>query len=99
MHVGPEEEWRGYVGGLFKGDSGQFMPDASYVALEGDRIVGAILVTYWMGTPLVGGLGVAEDRRGRGIGRALLEAAAGRLANRDVPWLGAYLTSGNDAVI
>src|SRR5437870_13910476 len=34
IHTGPEEEWRGYVAGLFKGDSGQFMPDASQVALE-----------------------------------------------------------------
>src|SRR5947208_3127637 len=99
MHVGPEEEWRGYVGGLFKGDSGQFMPDASYVALEGDRIVGAILVTYWMGTPLVAELGVAKDRRGRGIGRALLEAAMGRLANRDEPRLALYVTLGNDPAI
>src|SRR5438309_1166232 len=99
MHVGPEEEWRGYVGGLFKGDSGQFMPDASYVALEGDRIVGAILVTHWMGTPLVAELGVAKDRRGRGIGRALLEAAMGRLAGRDEPRLALYVTLGNDPAI
>src|SRR5438309_311487 len=99
MHVGPEEEWRGYVGGLFKGDSGQFMPDASYVALEGDRIVGAILVTHWMGTPLVAELGVAKDRRGRGIGRALLEAAMGRLASRDEPRLALYVTLGNDPAI
>src|SRR5439155_13077392 len=99
MHVGPEEEWRGYVGGLFKGDSGQFMPDASYVALEGDRIVGAILVTHWMGTPLVAELGVAKDRRGRGMGRALLEAAMGRLASRDEPRLALYVTLGNDSAI
>jgi len=99
MHVGPEEEWRGYVGGLFKGDSGQFMPDASYVALEGDRIVGAILVTHWMGTPLVAELGVAKDRRGRGVGRALLEAAMGRLAGRDEPRLALYVTLGNDPAI
>src|SRR2546423_3404466 len=82
MHVGPEEEWRGYVGGLFKGDSGQFMPDASYVALEGDRIVGAILVTHWMGTPLVAGVGGAKGRRCRGIGRGRTAAAGGRLASR-----------------
>jgi len=99
MHVGPEEEWRGYVGGLFKGDSGRFMPDASYVALEGDRIVGAILVTHWMGTPLVAELGVAKDHRGRGVGRALLETAMGRLASRDEPRLGLYVTLGNDSAI
>src|SRR2546428_5947285 len=95
IHTGPEEEWRGYVAGLFKGDSGQFMPDASHVALEGDRIVGAILITHWMGMPLVAELGVAKDRRGRGLGRALLETAMGRLAGRDEPRLALYVTVGN----
>src|SRR5207249_1787104 len=99
MHTGSDEEWRGYVGGLFKGDSGQYLPDASYVALEGDRIVGAILVTHWMGMPLVAELGVAKDRRGRGVGRALLEAAMGRLAGRDEPRLALYVTLGNDPAI
>src|SRR3989442_13548 len=96
---GPEEEWRGYVAGLFKGDSGQFMPDASHVALEGDRIVGAILITHWMGMPLVAELGVAKDRRGRGLGRALLETAMGRLAGREEPRLALYVTVGNDPAV
>jgi len=99
IHTGPEDEWRGYVAGLFKGDSGQFMPDASHVALEGDRIVGAILITHWMGTPLVAELGVAKDRRGRGFGRALLQAAMGRLAGREEPRLALYVTIGNEPAI
>lgn len=99
MHVGSEGEWRGYVGGLFKGDSGRFMPDASYVALEGDRIVGAILVTEWMGMPLVAELGVAKDRRGQGVGRSLLQASMNRLAGLDVPLLALYVTLGNDPAI
>jgi GNAT superfamily N-acetyltransferase len=99
IHTGPEAEWRGYVAGLFKGDSGQFMPDASHVALEGDRIVGAILITHWMGMPLVAELGVAKDRRGRGLGRALLETAMGRLAGREEPRLALYVTLGNDPAI
>src|SRR5256884_7514191 len=75
IHTGQEEEWRGYVAGLFKGDSGQFMPDASHVALVGDRIVGAILITHWMGMPLGAELGVAKDRRVLGLVRALLDTA------------------------
>lgn len=99
MHVGSEEEWRGYVAGLLKGDSGRFMPDASYVVLEANRIMGAILVTHWMGMPLVSELGVAKDRRRRGIGRALLETSMGRLAGIDEPRLGLYVTVGNDPAI
>jgi len=99
MHVGSEDEWRGYVGGLFKGDSGRYMPDVSYVALEGDRIVGAILVTHWMGAPLVAELGVAKDRRRKGLGRALLEATMHRLAYLDEPGLSLYVTVGNDPAI
>jgi ribosomal protein S18 acetylase RimI-like enzyme len=99
IHVGTDEEWRGYVAGLLKGDSGRFMPDASYVLLEGERIVGAILVTHWMGKPLVAELGVAKDRRGRGIGRALVEASMGRLAALDEPRIALYVTLGNDPAI
>ena len=84
IHVGAEEEWRGYVTGLFKGDSGQYMPDASYVALEGSRIVGAILITHWMGMPLVAELGVAKDHRGKGFGEALVREALHWLASEGV---------------
>ena len=99
IHVGAEEEWRGYVAGLFKGDSGQYMPDASYVALEGGRIVGAILITHWMGMPLVAELGVSKDHRGKGLGRGLLQASMHRLAARDEPRLALYVTIGNDPAI
>lgn len=99
MHVGPESEWRDYIAGLLKGDSGQFMPDASFVALEGDRLVGAILTTHWMETPLVAELGVAKDRRGRGIGRALLQAVFNRLADRDMHRIALFVTVGNDPAI
>jgi len=75
------------------------MPDVSYVALEGDRIVGAILVTHWMGAPLVAELGVAKDRRRKGLGRALLEATMHRLAYLDEPGLSLYVTVGNDPAI
>ena len=99
IHVGSEEEWRGYVAGLLKGDSGRFMPDASYVLLEGERIVGAILLAHWMGMPLIAELGVAKDRRGQRIGRALVEASMGRLAGLGEPRIALYVTLGNDPAI
>src|SRR5439155_341681 len=49
--------------------------------------------------PLVAELGVAKDRRGRGLGRALLETAMGRLAGREEPRLALYVTVGNDPAI
>ncbi|MGQ0797462.1 MAG: GNAT family N-acetyltransferase [Methanobacteriota archaeon] len=99
LHTGSESEWRDYVAGLFKGDSGQYMPDASFVALEGERLVGAVLTTHWMETPLVAELGVAKDRRGRGLGRALLQATFNRLVDRDMPRLALFVTVGNDPAV
>ena len=99
MHVGTEEDWRGYVTGLLRGESGRFMPDASFVALDGPRLAGAILVTHWMGRPLIAELGVARDARGRGLGRTLTLAASGRLADLGEPSWALYVTVGNDPAI
>ncbi len=99
LHVGSEDEWRAYVRDLLKGAMGPYMPDASFAAQEGDWITGAILMTHWMGTPLVAELGVAKDRRGRGLGRALLQGAFNRLADRDEPRIALFVTLGNDAAI
>lgn len=99
LHVGTEEEWRGYVAGLLKGDSGRFMPDASYVTLDAGQIVGAILITHWMGMPLVSELGVATSHRGKGLGRTLLEASMGRLASLGESRLGLYVTIDNDPAV
>lgn len=99
LHSGPEEEWRGYVAALFKGDSGQYMPDASFVSLDEGHVMGAALITHWMGMPLVAELGVAPERRGRGLGRALLQAAMNRLAERGESTLALYVTVGNESAI
>jgi ribosomal protein S18 acetylase RimI-like enzyme len=99
MHVGSEEEWREYITGILRGETGRFMPEASYVAMEGERLVGAVLLSYWMGSPLVSELGVAADHRRRGIARALLSAASTRLATLDEPRWALYVTVGNDPAI
>lgn len=99
MHVGSEADWREYMTALLKGASGRFMPDASFVALDSDRIVGAILTTDWMETPLIAEIGVAKDRRGRGLGRALLQRTLNRLVDLDMPRLGLFVTEGNDPAI
>ena len=67
-------------------------PDRRFiVAREHGRIVGCAFVWFAAGTAYLSGLGVAEDRRGRGIGRALTAASA-RLAvssgrDVDVVWM------------
>ncbi len=99
MHVGSEEDWRGYVTGILRGEAGRFMPEASFVALEGDRLTGAILVSHWMGAPMVAELGVAADRRRQGIARALLSTASTRLAALEEPRWALYVTVGNDPAI
>lgn len=100
IHVGPEAEWREYIIGILKGtEAGRFMPDASFVILESDRVVAAILVNHWMGMPLVADLAVAKDRRGRGFGRTLVRAAMDRLAQVGEPRLALYTTIGNDPAI
>jgi ribosomal protein S18 acetylase RimI-like enzyme len=99
MHVGPESDWRAYVGALLKGESGRFMPDASFVSVDDGRLVGAILVTHWMGDPLVAEVGVAKDRRGKGLGAALLQASMNRLAGVGEARLALFVTVGNDPAI
>ena len=99
MHTGSEDDWRGYVTGILRGDAGRFLPDASFVALEGDRLAGAILVTHWMGAPMVTEIGVAPSRRRRGLGRALLSAASTRLAAVDEPRWALYVTEGNEPAL
>ncbi len=99
MHVGTDEEWRGYITGLLKGEVGRFMPEASFVAVDAGRIVGAILMSHWMGMPLVAEVGVSKDRRGKGLGRGLLQAASSRLAALGEPVWALYVTLGNDNAI
>lgn len=99
MHVGSEEDWAGYVTGILRGEAGRFMPEASFVAVEADRLLGAVLVSHWMEAPMVAELGVAPDRRRRGIARALLAAASSRLAALEEPRWALYVTVGNDPAI
>ncbi len=99
IHVGSEADWRGYMTGILRGEAGRFMPEASYVALEGDRLTGAILVSHWMGSPMISEIGVAADHRRQGVGRALLAAASTRLAALEEPRWALYVTVGNDPAI
>lgn len=96
MHVGTEAEWREYVTGIWKGDSGGYLPRASWAAKDDMGLTGVALTTEWMGAPLLAELGVRKDRRGQGLGRALVLATLGALADLGHDRLGLYVTVGND---
>ena len=96
MHVGTEAEWREYVTGIWKGDSGGYLPRASWATKDDAGLAGVALTTEWMGFPLLAELGVRKDRRGQGLGRALVLATLGALADLAHDRLALYVTVGND---
>ena len=99
MHIGSDDDFRRLVAGILRGETGRFMPEASFVSLDSGRLTGAVLVTYWMEGPMVAELGVAPDRRRRGLGRALLAAASTRLATLGESRWALYVTVGNEPAI
>src|SRR2546425_2400874 len=66
MHVGSETEWREYVTGIWKGDSGSYLPLASWALRDPDGVAGVAPTTHWMGAPPLSELGGRKDRRGEG---------------------------------
>ena len=99
MHVGSETEWREYVTGIWKGDSGTYIPLASWAVRDPDGVAGVALASHWMGTPLLSELGVRKDRRGEGLGRALVVQTMNALADLAYDRLGLYVTLGNDPAL
>src|SRR3972149_1975628 len=99
MHVGGPQEWREYVTGIWKGETGTYLPLASWTARDERGLTGISLVTLWMGMPLLAEIGVRKDLRGRGLGRALLTSSLNSLAdlNHDRPAL--FVTVGNESAI
>ena len=99
MHVGSEAEWRDYVTGIWKGDSGTYLPLASWAVRDPTGVAGVTLASHWMGSPLLSELGVRKDRRGEGMGRALVVQTMNALADLTYDRLGLYVTVGNDAAM
>ena len=99
IHTGTPQEWRDYVTGIWKGDSGTYLPLASWATRDKTGLTGASFITHWMGMPLVAELGVRKDHRGEGLGRALLMASMNSLADLNHNRLALYVTVGNDPAI
>jgi ribosomal protein S18 acetylase RimI-like enzyme len=81
------------------------MPDiySNWVAVEGARVVGFLSLVFYKtlfhagGTALINELVVAGDRRGRGIGRALVARAAGEAQARGMDEIEVGTEKGNAA--
>jgi len=99
MHTGSEADWRDYVTGIWKGDSGTYLPLASWAAKDSSGLAGVALATHWMGSPLLSELGVRRDARRRGLGRALVVQTMNALADLGYDRLGLYVTVGNDPAL
>src|SRR3989337_1627242 len=99
MQVGPPEEWREYATSIWKGESGTYLPLASWLTRDDAGLAAISLATVWMGAPLVSALAVRKDRRRQGLARALLAAATNALVDLGHDRLALYVTVGNDAAI
>ena len=99
MHTGTESEWRAYVTGIWKGDSGTYLPVASWAARDAAGLTGVALTTHWMGSPLLSELGVRRDARRQGLGRALVVQTMNALVDLGYDRLGLYVTVGNSPAL
>ena len=99
MHVGTHEEWEEYVTAIWKGESGTYLPLASWLTRDDAGLAGASLATHWMGAPLLSEIAVRKDRRGTGLGRALLTATMNALVDLGYDRLALYVTVGNDPAL
>lgn len=99
MHVGGPREWREYVTGIWKGETGTYLPLASWTARDEQGLAGVSLITLWLGMPLLAEIGVRRDRRRQGLARAILTASLNSLADLTHERLALYVTVGNDSAI
>lgn len=100
MHVGTSAEWQDYVTSIWKGETGTYLPLASWLARdEAGALTGVSLASDFMGVPLLSEIGVRKDLRGHGLGRALLISTMNALLDLGHDRLALYVTVGNDSAI
>jgi len=71
-----------------------FLQKHSFLAYWRDEVVGVIMITYYMKSPLVYDMAVKKAHQGRGLGKALLQTAINSLS-KEYNELVLYVTRGN----
>lgn len=90
------EDARTEVAGYFSPDR-QPMPEHSFVALDGDTPVAAVLVARHEGLPLIAYVMTAAAHKGRGLATALTELSLGSLHASGERRVHLWVTRGNTA--
>lgn len=86
---------RDEVDGFLAGKSGAPLLEHSRLALDGERIVSAALVSEFEGTPLLAYVFTAADHKGRGLGEGLTRLVMRSLAQAGRQRLHLWVTAGN----
>ena len=89
----------GEVERTLAGAYGPLIPEASFVVVDSDRTVGAILVTLFEDRPIVAHIIVDPSKKRSGIGTDLMLAAANALASGDHATLDLYVTEANEPAV
>jgi GNAT superfamily N-acetyltransferase len=89
----------GEIDTLFAGGYGEFLPDCSFLAEEGEFLASASLVTWWAShrAPLVAFLMTRPEARRRGLARALLQRSMNALLDRGHDRITLVVTKGNES--
>lgn len=86
---------QGEIDRFLRGGSGRPMLEHSRLAYDGDRLVSAVLVSEFEGTPLIAYVCTAADHKGRGLADGLVRLAMRSLADAGHPRVHLWVTAGN----
>ena len=89
------EDARTEVRGYLAAKSGEPMLEHSHLAFDGDKLVGAILVSRFDGTPLLAYAMTAAAHKGRGIATQLTRRALDSLRGAGDRQMHLWVTAGN----
>lgn len=95
----PQRDAELAVRGILEGRWGEFLPWASAVIEEGDRLIAASLVVRASYGPLIADVMVDPATQGRGAGRAVLSASVRALRERGESVIVLNVTEGNERAV